>query len=270
MPPKVATPAQAEAAKTAAAGMQDLRTGAPGSGNRFQRTRPLTKFERDALRQPVGVIYVYNVSPIFKWHKDFPGLGPMNLQPRREDQRVSDPIEIIDRLVRGFDGGNGIRRLMVENPRDIVEDFLCCSPEFPGRQENNLTRYGCFFLEDTPLDELPQDEQEKILDAAELEHRNRLHEKVGDADALQNTQFRVCIGEIHRKAALYLHKVGDIAELPDWVQRRSKLNTTDECRFCGYDNKRGIPKCRNCHEVLDQEAYDRLKGEGGKKKKSKD
>ena len=269
MPPKVATPQQAAAAQAAAATMTDVRNpNATGSGNRFQRTRPLTKFERDALRVPVPCVYVYNISPIFKWAKDYPGLGPMTLMPRKEDERVSEPIVLHDRLVRGFDGGNGIRRLMVENPLDIVQDFLCCSPDFPGRPENNFTRYGCFYTEGIPLSEMPKEEQEKILDAAELEHRNRLHEKVGEADALQNTQFRVCITEVHRKAALYLHRTGDIQELPDWVQRRSKLNTTEECRFCGFENRRGIVKCRNCHEVLDQEAYDALKKGSGKKKKA--
>ena len=156
MPPKVATPQQAAAAQAAAATMTDVRNpNATGSGNRFQRTRPLTKFERDALRVPVPCVYVYNISPIFKWAKDYPGLGPMTLMPRKEDERVSEPIVLHDRLVRGFDGGNGIRRLMVENPLDIVQDFLCCSPDFPGRPENNLTRYGCFYTEAIPLSEMP-------------------------------------------------------------------------------------------------------------------
>ena len=263
---KVASPQQAAAAQAAAATMTDIRNPSnPGSGNRFQRTRPLTKFERDALRVAVPTVYIYNISPIFKWAKDYPGLGPMTLMPRKEDERVSEPIALIDRLVRGFDGGNGIRRLMVENPIDIVQDFLCCSPDFPGRPQNNLTRFGCFYTEGIPLSEMSEEEQNRILDAAELEHRNRLHEKVGDGDALQNTQFRACVGEVHRKAALYLQKVGDIQELPDWVQRRAKLNTTEECPFCGYEGKRGTPVCRNCREVLDEAKYKEMKAKRGKK-----
>ena len=260
MPPKVATPQQAAAAQAAAATMTDVRNpNATGSGNRFQRTRPLTKFERDALRVPVPCVYVYNISPIFKWAKDYPGLGPMTLMPRKEDERVSAADRSACRLVRRL-------RWRKRNPpthgRESARHragfplLLAGFPRAPGKQSHALRLL--LHRRNSPL-EMPKEEQEKILDAAELEHRNRLHEKVGEADALQNTQFRVCITEVNRKAALYLHRTGDIQELPDWVQRRSKLNTTEECRFCGFENRRGIVKCRNCHEVLDQEAYDALK-----------
>lgn len=260
---RVATPGQAEAAKQAVSQMTDIRTGAGGAANRFGRTRPLQRFERNALKAPVEAVFLYNISPIFMWQKIYPGLGALTLRAREEKEPYSAPVVLERRMVRPFDGGNNIQQLMVEEPLDIAQDFLVCSPEFPGRPENNLTRYGCFYTLGEPIEN--QDDRQKILDDAELNHRNRCHEKIAEADALQNGPFRVCIVEVHRKCALYLQATGDIKELPDWVSRRAKLNTTDECEFCGFENRRGSPVCKNCREVLDQAKYDELKAKRKKK-----
>jgi hypothetical protein len=245
--------------------MTDVRTGQGGGKNRMDRSRPLSRFERNALKAPVERVFVYNVSPIFTWQKMFKGLGAMTLQVCPEGKDYTDPVILETRLVRPFDGGNGTKRFMVEEPLDIVQDFLVCSSDYPMRPENNLTRYGCFYTEGAPIEEIA--ERDLILADARLNHLNRCLEKVQEADALMSTQFRACIVEVHRKCALFLQKVGEITELPDWVSRRAKANTLDECRFCGFDNKRGVAVCRNCREVLDQDLYDKLKAESGKKKK---
>ena len=263
---KVATPSQAAAAAAAVSEFSDVRTGKGGGVNKFSRTRPLTRFEREALRQPIEAVYVYNISPIFSWRKDYPGLGMMSLFARKADQKYSDAIVLSKRLVRTFDGGNRIQRLMVETPLELVQDFLVCSPEFPGRPENNLTGYGCFYTVGEPIESLDPAAQQKILDEAELKHVNKLHNLVAQADSFYNSSnMQFAIVEVHRKAALYL------GEERDWVARRAKLNPTAECPFCGYENRRGVAKCRNCHETLDVKLYAELQEQvkkGAKEKKA--
>lgn len=267
MPRNVATPDQAARASSAVANFDNVRTGARGNMNKFSRTRPLTKFEREALNAPIEAVYLYNISPIFKWQKDYPGLGIISLFPRRADQDYSDPITLAKRLVRTFDGGNRIQRLMVETPLEIVEDFLVCSPDFPGRPENNLTKWGAFYTIGQPIEKFNETERQDILDDAELKHRNKLHEMVASADALKNGPMHSLIGETHKKAALYLNSVEQM-ELPDWVARRAKLNPTEECPFCGFENKRGIAKCHNCKEVLDVALYAKLQADRKGKEKT--
>jgi hypothetical protein len=266
MPPKVAGPAQSAQAQSAAAGMTDVRTGQGGGRNSMTRVRPLTRFERKAMEANVDAVYVYNVSPIFQWQKIFAGLGALTIQKCPEGKPYTDAICIERRLVRPFDGGNNTQKQMVEEPLDIVQDALVCSPDYPMRPENNLTRYGCFYTVGVPIEET--EDRDKIIAEAVLNHTNRCLEKVQEADALVNTQWVSCIVEIHRKAALHLQTIGEISELPDWVSRRSKpKNALAECPFCGFEGKPGTPICKNCKEVLDPEKYEALK-KGGKKKAS--
>ncbi len=268
MAKNIASPQQSAAAASAVEGFADVRTGRGGSMNKFSRTRPLTRFEREALTSPIEAVYIYNISPIFKWQKDYPGLGMMTMFPRRAEQEYSDPIILEKRLVRTFDGGNRIQRLMVETPLELAQDFLVCSPEYPGRPQNNLTTYGLFYTTGKRIEEVATAARQEILDKAELAHRNKLLEKVSDADAYHNSSnLQYAISEVHRQAALYLQAVGAISDLPDWVSRRAKLNATDECAFCGFDNKRGVAKCRNCGEILNHELYAKLQAQvkGAKK-----
>lgn len=261
MPRNVASPEQSAVAQA--------QTAAIPASNRFSRVRPFTRFEREALNAPVESVFLYNISTIFKWSKDYPGLGALTVFPRKQEQEYSDAISFEKHLVRTYDGGNRIQRLMVETPLEIVEDFLVCSPDYPGRPQNNLVGYGCFYTIGQPLEKFTAHERQDILDGAELKARTKYHEKVAEADAFNNSpNLQWAVVEVHKQSALYLHEVGEISELPDWVARRAKLNTTDECQFCGFANKRGVAKCRNCSEILDQELYAKLTAARDKKKTS--
>ena len=249
---KIATPQQAQAALEQTGGFTDVKSGKSGRQNRMN-TRPLTKFERESLAAPVDAVYLYNVSPIWKHTKEFKGLGTVTLARRKEDAVVSIPTIIERRMVRGHDGGGGIRRLMVETPSDIADDFLCISKEIFSRPENSLVEFGCFRIS-KPLEDLEDEERLDILDAAELKHRNKCREFVLHADALWNSQWRACVVEVHRKCALYLFQTEQL-ELPEWVSKRGKVRQTEECPVCAFENKRGVMKCQNCREVLDEAAY---------------
>ena len=260
----MANPEQAARARQEMGDLPANRTVPQQGKNRMTNIRRLSKFEREALDTPVDEIFVYNISPIFKWQKDFPGLGTMTLFPRKASQEYSDPVVFSRRVIRTYDGGNRIQRLMVETPLEIVQDFLCCSPDFPGRPENNLQEYGCFYTVGKPLEDFPEAERQKILDDAELKHVNRLHQKVAEADALANSpNMQACIVEVHKKAALYLH------EERKWVAQRGALNPTDECVFCGFPNKRNIAKCSNCKEIINPALYKEIQEKIKSEAKSK-
>lgn len=243
---------QAAAAEQATKKMvgHDIYKGFNKDSQKFANNQKFSRFEREALQMPIDAVYIYNISPIFKWQKDFAGLGTLTLFPRKSDQKVSDPVVISDRMVRAYDGGNRVQKKMIETPLEIVEDFLACSTDYPGRPENNLTSWGAFFTVGKSLEEMDPREAQVIIDEAELKHQNKCEQKVAEADALSRSpNLNGCVVEMHRKCALYL------GLKRDWVASRDKLNATEECVWCGFDNKRGVVKCRNCHEVLDPTKY---------------
>lgn len=223
--------------------------------NRVNKQR-LSKFERKALQQETDVVYIYNVSPIFKWPRTFQGLGRMLLMPRKENERVSAPLVLNKRIVRHYDKGEGVLAHMIEEPIELGDDFL---RKGNAEDRNDLTNYGCFSLTNNKLEDLPADARERILLEAETKHLNVCRQKVFEADSwASDPVMRRWICEIHRRCALFLHE----EKGRPWVTSRGveKRPDTKECQFCGYDCKPTAVKCPNCKEIIDAAEYTKMKG----------
>lgn len=236
----------------------DGRVTAINQRNKIAR-QPLSKFERKALNQETEAVYIYNISPIFRWERFFAGLGNLILLPRKDSETVSEPLILAKRLVRHYDAGDRRSNHMVEEPVEIAEDFLRCSKEFPTRDDNNLTNYGCFMTVGLPIDQMLKSDQQRIIEESDLKHRNKCREKVFEADGWSNdATTRRWITEMQRKCALFLGE----AEGRQWVTMRGAAtdkSKTKECQFCGFDCKLTAVKCQNCREIIDQAGYDELK-----------
>ena len=245
---KVLTPASDKAARKLAGIVEN---------NAPRGTRGLTRTDRRLLAQGGETYYIYNVSPIWSWSRPIQNKGNVFIPKRGKDEKVSMAAEVPPFLVRDFDKGNGTRQQMLEEGIAITEDILGCSTEYPGLAANNLLNYGCFYTT-TPFEELPEEKQQALLDEANQKHHVMCQEKILEADQLHSANHTAWITEMYRLCALF-----EKEDRP-WVAKRGKQNPTEECRFCGWENKRGIAKCANCKEIVNQELYDELK-KGNKK-----
>jgi hypothetical protein len=228
--------------------------------NRVAAVQGLSKMDRRIVRAGGPSIFIYNVSTVFDWKRPIQGRSRAFIPKCKAGELVSEALEIPPFVVRDFDKGNRNRSQLPEEGKDIAEDILGCSTEYPGLPVNNLTNYGCFYLVGKRFEELPEKERQKILDEANDKHDNMCRTKVLEGDQLHSAGHSHWLTEMYRLCALHLQirfKRENWAR--DWVARRGGSTVeTEDCVFCGYSNKRGVVKCQNCHEILSQEAYDKL------------
>jgi hypothetical protein len=282
MPRAVATPAQTAQAqkevgvsgKGVFGGAAAIRVGNEIGTNRIAGVRPLKKADRRLLNSGEPSVYIYGVAPFMVGTAKSAGRTYGMLPKRDKDpaSKVSKPLEIPGALVRDYDAGNRFRQTYTELGVDIAEDILNCSKEMPGLPRNDLTGWGFFYLIGKLFEDLKEDEQIKILDEAyqKLEEKCRL--KVAEADQWADNEItRRWITESYRQAAIWLAEERGDKEIysRNWVRSRGRtvISKVEECKWCGVENKPGLPVCPNCKNILNQERYDELSAPKGKKSK---
>ena len=224
--------------------------------NKMLGVRGLTKSDRALLNSEGDRCYIYNVSPIFQHTKPMQQFGKVTIPKRVENERYSSPLVIEPHILRQYDGGDRIIKNMISEGVEVAEDIVGNSKDYPQEPYNNLENFGVFMTVGKRIEELPQDEAEKILLAAENKHLDMCRQKVYQADQLHSAGKTAYIPEMPRLCALFLGEEEDHS----WVARSSKPKSEiEECVFCAFGNKPGVVVCRNCHEVLNQEKYDALK-----------
>lgn len=238
------------------------RVDAVRRSNIFNKNSPLTKFERKQLATETDAVYIYNVSPIWSWRKDFPRFGPVTVPKCNPGQRVTEPLVLDKRIIRPFDKGNRLQGHMIEEPIEIAEDLLCCSQDYPGRPENNKLLFGCFYLVNTSLADLSDKKRDDEIGRAVDRHIEKCLIKVDEADTLA-IQHRDWITKMYVECAVYLEAKGllNLSEHP-WVTKRGKRGQQEdmkECSFCAFPIKATAVVCTNCKEIIDQAGYDKLK-----------
>lgn len=229
-----------------------------GEGN-FDHVRGLTKTDKRVLNMGLPDIFIYNVSPIWQWNRPVTGRGTVLIPKCKEGQRVSDPLVIPGAIIRDYDAGSGKRQAYTEEGKDIAEDILGCSKEILGMPQNDLTNFGCFFLEGTKLEDLPKEEQEELIRTAQNKHDVKCDEAIMFADQLwANPNTKSWITPMYRFCAAYRDPKNTAQR--EWVAKSGRSSSVTECPFCGYEVRKGLPKCPNCREILDQALYDSLRG----------
>lgn len=244
-----------------------------------QRVQPMIRSQLVALEGGMPC-YIYNVSPIFSWDRQYKGLGRFTIPKRpsigdvmkeehdghvvehvvtEEDVRgrykVSKPVLIAHSYRCSFDKGDNRRVPYVEYGEEIAESLVGNSKLYPAdlvNPTNNLENWGVFITYGKQFHELPKAEQDELYLKAMTVHEKRCREKVQKADTLIS-RFPDAVLELHRQCALF------IGETRPWLTSRGKkFAETIECPFCASEVKSTVVKCPNCQEVIDAERYAKM------------
>jgi len=226
--------------------------------------------------------WIYNVSPIFEWRRQYKGLGTFTISRRPsigqiilvDDKehtitdadikgrfRVSQPLVIQHAYRQSYDKGDNRRIPYVEFGEEIAESLVGNSKLYPAdllHPTNNLENWGVFITYGKEFHDLPKEEQDEIFLKACAVHQKRCLEKVQIADRHIN-RFPQTVLEMHRQCALF------VGEKRQWVTERGlqiKIDTMP-CTFCGSDIKSSVVKCPFCQEIVNIPKYEAMKARKG-------
>jgi hypothetical protein len=238
-----------------------------------RRMDGLTKFERRAIEEgEENPIYIYNVSTIDEWARFQGQLGTLTIPKCEPGKQVSKPLIIPGCIPRRYDAGFGRYKWFLDTGMDVAQDICGCSKEYPAETaNNNLTNFGVFIT--TKLwEELSEKQQKQLLygtpdePGAVSKYEEKLRQRVLEADNFHIQNHSNWVVKIHHQALAALNDIleqrGMEREKRPWatVDYGTKKKTVD-CPYCGSPNKPDVPKCANCHEIIDQALYKKLKGE---------
>ena len=254
--------------------------------------RPLTPFEAKQLSDgEENPVYIYNTSPIHRWSRPQGQLGTIVISPRKWDAVVSDPAIVKGAVVRWYKSGLGAEQPFIEGGLEIAQD-VCGMTGGPSTEvthlNTNLERYGVFLsakpfeAEHLPeskrrrlaqadkdagrklLEEylVPKLEQKRLISEAQQHLIVDLQSRILEADNwhMGGIEQRKFIGAWHRDCLKAFNYITGKKESRPWASIILD-DALEACIFCGNMNKQGLPKCPNCHEIINQAAYERLKEE---------
>lgn len=234
----------------------------------------MTNFERKLVEEgKEKPIYIYNVSTIHEHQQNHGGqLGTVVIRKREYGAQVSEPTIIPGVVPRRYDSGFGKLKWMIEDGLDIAMDLCGCDPKYPSPENTNrdLTKFGVFLIR-KPFESLTKSEQAKVLAEANKHYERKLRALVLQADhyhtapTVDNIDPKSFISPIHHDGLSALNEIlrsrGQAEETRQWagVAYRVAQAAMKDCTFCGKPMPADKPKCPNCHEVVDQAQYDKLK-----------
>ena len=196
-------------------------------------------------------LFIFNVGP---WpHTVFSNYGRMYIPACLEGHDFSEPLKIPGVPSMPYPDSEASMKLHLEEggAEYLAQQILGVGPHMhPG---NSLVRYGVAVAKQWPPS------KEEIQRAKEQLYKGELRSLVSEADqaaaegpkATENT-----IRDRHQTAARLLKL--SVADHP-WMGRVQVSAERTECKFCGEPMKKGLARCPNCKEVVDQALYDRLK-----------
>ena len=225
----------------------------------------LTKFEKQQIEEgEKHPVYIYNVSSIDEWPRFQGQLGTLTIQKCAAGEKVSKPLIIPGCIPRRYDAGFGRYKWFLDAGMDVAEDICGCSKEYPAESSNNnLTNFGVFITTEA-FEDISEKQQADLLSVAHAKYEEKLRVRVLEADNFHMQNHGNWIVRIHHQALSALNDLleqrGMEREKRPWatVDYGTKRKTVD-CPFCGSPNKPDVPKCANCHEVIDSELYEKLK-----------
>jgi len=209
--------------------------------------RGLAPEQRELMDVQAKPVWLHNVG--FMPHsKFFKGFGQISLGAAEPGKVVS--FCIAERAAFAYDKGDRKQGFIIHPPIDLAEDFLGISRYGFRHPTTDKTKQGCFMTL-LALNELPKQESEKMIVEANAGFDEWCQAKVMEADSYWSiASQRICIGEPHRKACLYLDAKGlMLAKEHQWVGRsNSSAVGIAECAFCGSPIRKTVKKCPHCQE----------------------
>lgn len=209
--------------------------------------RGLSPEQRDLMGIQAKAVWLHNVG--FMPHsRFFKGMGQLML-PGAEMGKVAS-VCIENRTAFAYDKGDRKQGFIIHTPIEIAEDFLGISRYGFRHPTTDLTRQGCF-MTTMELPAMPAKDLEKLIVEANAGFDEWCQAKVMEGDSYWSIPAqRVCLGEAHRKACLYLDAKGLLlAKEHQWVGRsNSSAVGITECAFCGSPIRKTVKKCPHCQE----------------------
>lgn len=196
-------------------------------------------------------VYVFSVGP-WPQKAELGSTGNFFVKACPAGDPYSEPL-MIPGLVEEFypDSEVTMKRHLWEG-KYLAEQILGIGPHSaPG---NSLVRYGVAMSMCWPPKQETVDAARKALFDGEI---RSLIVEADQAQAEGPKALEQTVRERHHMAAK-LAKLS-AADHP-WMQRLSSAAERDSCRFCGEPMKKGLPKCPNCKEIVDQALYDQMTG----------
>lgn len=147
---------------------------------------------------------------------------------------------------------------------NAIGGYTDAKGQFQGKflhPNNSLEKFGVGISRSWP----PAKADVALAKAKMFRQYRRDVEEANEAHALGN--FSKIKGDHHFRAAHALIAAGEFKQEDfKWMYGAVDNNVkTENCAFCGVPVKQGVPKCHNCHEIVNQEAYDAAQARTTKK-----
>jgi hypothetical protein len=223
----------------------------PGIPRTIKGLSPLThKQLRDA---EIDKCYIFNTSP--REHRTTICGRVWTIPACLEGQTISEALEVPGASyytdVKKVHGIEVEYHWVTVDGADLARDIVGTAPF--RHESENMVRWG-MFISDTPYP------SEEVINAARDMWYARCSDKVREADdafsvnggmiSLTNGRSVSNIGDDAREAA----KVLGIEDQKPWARKNSKLKSCDEC---GTGNLQTAAFCKQCDNMLDEEAAKR-------------
>ena len=202
-------------------------------------------------------VYIFNVGP-WKQQQLMGSLGTYVIPACPAGKEYSAPV-VIDGIVSElYPINEGEYKRMMSDGFEVAIQIIGGSSEFPELSKqlvpsNSLEKYGVFVSRTNPP-------SQAAVQKAKARFRGECNNLINEANSALAQGPKLAeetIREQHFIAARELGKTP--AECP-WLDRSVEVRERKECGFCGVMVAETVVKCPNCHEILDREAYNRMKG----------
>jgi hypothetical protein len=209
--------------------------------------RGLSAEQKDLMTYETKPVWIYNVG-FLAHRKFFRGMGQISIEAAENGKPSCLCLD--KRAIFAYDKGDRKQGFIIENPKEVAQDFLGISPFGDNHPTTNKTLQGLFMTTE-PIEKLPAKERDALITAAQQKFDDWTQAKVMEADSYWAIpQQRICISEVHRKCCLYLDAKGLLlAKEHAWLGRSnaSAIGIT-ECAYCGSPIKKTVRKCPHCQE----------------------
>lgn len=196
-------------------------------------------------------IYLFSVSPWINKRR----LGTMGLKiilPCEEGKEYGEPLIIPGLVFQPYPESEVSDKIVTEEGLKVANEILGLGAH--NSPTNSMIPRGVAMCKQWPPTKA------EIAGARKAFHEGELASLVREADTAASMGPKAAEDTIrgrHHEAAKILKL--SAADHP-WMGRSMAAVEREECKFCGEPMRKGLARCPNCKEVVDQALYDRLKG----------
>jgi len=196
-------------------------------------------------------VFIFNVSP-WKYSRRMGNHGTFVIKGCLEGQEHSEPLRLPGIIFMPYPDSETTDKIIMESGKHLAGQIVGLGAH--NLPANSLARCGVAICEQWP----PTKDQ--IAAAKKALHEGELASLIREADSAIGQGPKAAEDTIrgrHHEAARILRL--SAAEHP-WIGRAMAATSREDCKFCGEPMRKGLARCPNCKEIVDQALYDKLKG----------